>query len=706
MSNKTKLMVRSGRIQIGDEIVPLWSGEFHFWRVQREYWPKVLESMREMGLPVVSSYIAWNFHEAAPGHFDFTGETTAERDLVGFLEMTRDMGFKVLLKPGPTINAEWAWGGPSEEADRYDRVDPRFKELSIPWIRAVGGAIAPFQATRGGHVIAIQADNEPYPDLAHRGSELGGYQQHGMFKDWITERYGSDISRLNAAWRTDHKDFSTVYLYWEETGINRRTAPENSRLLTDPVYENRILDSLAFVEWHSREIVRWVSEEYRKAGIDVPFFTNTWGSYSHNLHDAKNVADFGGIDMYPSAYFESSPWSPQGKDWDYCMEGLKVAVDNNGWGYFPELGCGFWEGSTVTEKVLTPHATAFIHRAFIANGAKGWNWYMLAARDNWCHSAINTIGEATAHFAVCKKTMDLVHKIGLHKLERAPAVSLVTNRRQRATDSGNWQNLWDALTASGVDFETVDCQYSKPKCPLILYGGSGIIESDEAENLRAAVEAGSTLVCFNEFPMRGRAGNCINPFGLPMPDGQRPIPSPFTVMWDGGAYTVPSGGHSGRIQTLYFGQVPQVSTPIYGLTGKHDAAESAKLLSGGLPRESVRLGFAMPFGKGKVVVLGMAPWQGIVGAIPKITGCSFKVSTKTAGTAVTFWGGGSEEYAFIINRNNQAVAAELWFDRAIYPDVTTVEDVESGERYPVAESGCTFVRVGGHEIVVIRIGLP
>ena len=421
------------------------------------------------------------------------------------------------------------------------------------------------------------------------------------------------------------------------------------------------------------------------------------------MHDAKQVVDFGGIDMYPSAYFESSPWSSQDSDWDYCMEGLKVAVDNNGWGYFPELGCGFWEGSTVTEKVLTPHATAFIHRAFIANGAKGWNWYMLVARDNWCHSAINCIGEPTAHFDACKKAMDLVHRIKLHTLERAPAVSLVTNRRQRATDSGNWQNLWDALTASGVDFETVDCQYSVPKRPLILYGGSSLIEPDEAENLRAAVESGSTLVCFNEFPLHDRAGNSLNPFGLPIPDGQRSLPSPFTVLWNGGAYVVPRGGHAGRIQTLYFGNMPQGSSPIHGLTGKHPAFDPARLMSGDLPREAARIGFTMLFGKGKVVLLGMAPWQGVIGILPKITGCSFKVSTRTAGTAVTFWAGDSEEYAFIINRNEQPVAAELWFDRAVYPDVASVEDVESGEKYPVAESGCSFVRVGGHEIVVIRI---
>jgi len=703
MNRNTPVTACNGYLKVGDEIVPLWSGEFHFWRVPAQYWEAVLNKIGELGLKLVSTYVAWNFHEIERGHYDFTGETTPEHNLAGFLDLTRKMGFKVLVRPGPYIHAEWANGGPTDEAVQYHRLDPRFKKLASEWIQGVSGVIAPFQATRGGHVVALQPDNEPWAEIANYGVELGCYQEPGMFKDWIAERYCGDIAKLNAAWRTGYADFSSVCLNWEEAAINRITMPENARLIPDPEHEVRILDSQEFVEWYCREILRWSAEEYRKAGIDIPFYTNTWSPYAHNLHDALDVVDFAGIDSYPSAFFESCSWAPGGVDWDYYIEGLKVAENSTGWGYYPEFGSGFWEGNGYAEKSLTPQSTAFLHRSLMANGAKGWNWYMLVCRDNWYHSPINLIGAQTVYFDAYKRTVSLAKTISLHKLERAPAVSLVTLRRQRFTDSGNWQDLWNSLISSGVDFETADSRYGRLKCDLILYGGSSYIEADEADNLRRAVEDGSTLLCFNRMPLMNRAGESINPFGLPNPDGQRPINSPFTIAWSGGSGEVPRGGHAGRIQILYFHQIPPDSKPIYAIPSTSKEHVRAYLKDGALPREAICMGFIKPFGKGKVVVLGIAPHPGIVPILPEVTGCSLRAVARTNNVALTFWNDGPDRYVFIINRNPADTVVEAWFDLKTFQEAVTVEDVESGEMHIIEQSGRTFVPVRGHDVVVGKI---
>lgn len=48
-------------------------------------------------------YIPWNYHEESPGRYNFSGD----RDVEYFLQLAKDIGFLVILRPGPYICAEW-----------------------------------------------------------------------------------------------------------------------------------------------------------------------------------------------------------------------------------------------------------------------------------------------------------------------------------------------------------------------------------------------------------------------------------------------------------------------------------------------------------------------------------------------------------------------------------------------------------------------
>lgn len=48
-------------------------------------------------------YIPWNYHEALPGLYNFSGD----RNLEHFLKLAQDIGLLVILRPGPYICAEW-----------------------------------------------------------------------------------------------------------------------------------------------------------------------------------------------------------------------------------------------------------------------------------------------------------------------------------------------------------------------------------------------------------------------------------------------------------------------------------------------------------------------------------------------------------------------------------------------------------------------
>ena len=60
---------------------------------------------------IISTAVPWNLHESRQGEFDFSGRTDPAKDLVVFLELSREFGFKIILKPGPWIRAQWRNGG-------------------------------------------------------------------------------------------------------------------------------------------------------------------------------------------------------------------------------------------------------------------------------------------------------------------------------------------------------------------------------------------------------------------------------------------------------------------------------------------------------------------------------------------------------------------------------------------------------------------
>lgn len=50
----------------------------------------------------IKRYINWNFHEPERGVYDFSGDA----DFVKFFKLAQELGFVVVLRPGPFINAE------------------------------------------------------------------------------------------------------------------------------------------------------------------------------------------------------------------------------------------------------------------------------------------------------------------------------------------------------------------------------------------------------------------------------------------------------------------------------------------------------------------------------------------------------------------------------------------------------------------------
>src|SRR5579863_1410503 len=100
--------IKNGSFVYDGHPILIHSGEIHFARIPRAYWRHRLKMMRAMGLNTVSTYVFWNYHETAPGVWDFK---TDNRDIAEFVKIAQEEGLMVILRPGPYACAEWEFGG-------------------------------------------------------------------------------------------------------------------------------------------------------------------------------------------------------------------------------------------------------------------------------------------------------------------------------------------------------------------------------------------------------------------------------------------------------------------------------------------------------------------------------------------------------------------------------------------------------------------
>ncbi|KAF9620912.1 hypothetical protein IFM89_015309 [Coptis chinensis] len=73
---------------------------------EEEYWEDRLLRAKALGLNTIQTYVLWNLHEPKPGEWMFEGIA----DLESFLKMCPELGFLVMLRPGPYIcEGEFNW---------------------------------------------------------------------------------------------------------------------------------------------------------------------------------------------------------------------------------------------------------------------------------------------------------------------------------------------------------------------------------------------------------------------------------------------------------------------------------------------------------------------------------------------------------------------------------------------------------------------
>jgi hypothetical protein len=146
------------------------SGAFHYPRCPKALWRDRLQKFKLAGFNTIETYVFWNYHEPQEGKVDLS-------EFEAFVKLVHEMGFMMIVRPGPYVCAEWERGGfPSwVAAKRFPlrTANPESLRTSQHWYSEVLPIIMQHQVTLGGPIIMVQVENEydfsvPMPDAAKR----------------------------------------------------------------------------------------------------------------------------------------------------------------------------------------------------------------------------------------------------------------------------------------------------------------------------------------------------------------------------------------------------------------------------------------------------------------------------------------------------------------------------------------------------------
>jgi len=144
---------------MNDTKILLASSLFYF-RIPRETWEARMKLLKTAGYNAIDVYFPWNYHETAPGEWNFSGN----RDVRAFLELAAAHDLQVIARPGPYICSEWDGGGMPAWliADQVDvrQDNPEFLKRIGTWYEHILPILKSYQIPNGGSIVCIQIENE------------------------------------------------------------------------------------------------------------------------------------------------------------------------------------------------------------------------------------------------------------------------------------------------------------------------------------------------------------------------------------------------------------------------------------------------------------------------------------------------------------------------------------------------------------------
>lgn len=416
--------IEGGSLAVGSRRTPLYSGAVHYWRIDRDAWRSALSEVRDLGLPIVETYVPWQVHELSPGEYDF-GQRDRQKAVGEFLDLAGELGLLAFIRPGPHINAEMTYFGLPERvvydracqarSPRQNPVHQAFPPRIFPvpsyasrnfsqeigrWFGGVAEVLRP-RLYPEGPIVLLQVDNEGsyyFRDAAY--DQDYHPDARALWVAFLSARYGS----LDAVAEAHRRP----YRAWEDVPSPARFAGGQPE---DLVIH---LDWAAFREDMIARALSTMRGQLNEVGLGrVPTVHNfplgDQGVVMRSPAIAR-VVDLVGFDYYhPRREFRTI------KRRTLYLAGTHKLP------FASEMGVGAPAWFTP----LSHEDSLFTLLCSLAYGLRGFNLYMAVDRDRWYGAPIDTQGNPRLEAGAYKQLLAHLKETGFAEMRRPAEVGLM-----------------------------------------------------------------------------------------------------------------------------------------------------------------------------------------------------------------------------------------------------------------------------------------
>ncbi len=368
-------------------------------------WNKALDRMVEAKMNTVSFYIPWDFHEYAEGKFDFDGTVDEDgdgqpdypsRDLKTFFKLIEAHGIhRIMVRPGPYINAEWGFLGfgaipewfhnkypgshmmnsSGQRTTLYDYHNPDLLRHTQLWFETLQREVLRSKIGPGKPVIFLQLDNETNFQWQSLYNHDFSPPAVARYQKFLQNRYGN-LSAVNQAHGRQWTDWTAIKAP-VTPGANNTEDQDWYRFADESIYTylakiRKIWQNLGVQE---PQVLFTLAESFNATenGL-LPNFI---------YRNAPQTTGMMTVNLYPKTYEDGHALLNNPFKADLDVKSADAASDayvgsKQEWVLGPEIQGGWWRGINVS-----PEARQQTYLTVIGHGLKAFYVYYFNEGQNW-----------------------------------------------------------------------------------------------------------------------------------------------------------------------------------------------------------------------------------------------------------------------------------------------------------------------------------
>ncbi len=448
------LGIIGNKFSIGKETYHPFAAELHYFRIEKRHWSICFERIKKAGYRIIATAVPWNIHQDDRKYLDFTGMSDPKKDLIVFLELAREFGFKVILRPGPWVSGQLKNGGLPDflyndfkllardsegneiklkdefgETGGYlpSYLHPNFQFHVKSFFKAFIEVTKNYVHPRGP-VFMVELDYETsFCGLTDPAS--GDYNPDVLeryYPEFLEERY-EDIKKLNSLYKEKNESFEQVQ------------PPREFKKLILNSYP-KVLDWFRYREHMLNLYLEFMEDVFKSYTVEPLIFRSLY------FHPGDLLPAYNLVPEDRSPFMGSNVFS-RGNYFDLVTK-AKYLSSEFGFAFATSFISGAPSINTEhDEKVakVTENSSRFFLAAGLSSGFKGMNQYMFVNREHWHGAPLNVDGTVTSNYPVAKRFNLNITTLGFEDMEFSSDVAVVGNRLYD----------WLRLTSSDKEFTYV-----------------------------------------------------------------------------------------------------------------------------------------------------------------------------------------------------------------------------------------------------------